>query len=229
MLVKFVFFRKYFNLPDNISQAQFAHRASAGNRRNIYFFTKAAANFIVSNEGQTKIINGGTRALCRSDVPTIFFPFRLTQEGLPSFSSYIVHKFKEYEMTEEDKEVQTFKIVEMELESFVKLLKADDMKLDEFDPKLQTRLRGLLLYGSMVLYVRLERPEGKGHFLLPICGWKGKNSVRAYVAKNDRIHLLRLCGAEVDELKETTEITETTTTEKEQGYNLNTLLSDIQK
>lgn len=119
-------------------------------------------------------------------------------------------------MKEEEKEIETFKVVEMGRDDFIKLLKTDDMKLDEFDEKLQGRLRGLLLYGSVVLYIRLDRPEGKGQFLLPICGWKGKNSVRAYVAKNDRTHLLRICGAEVDEIQEAAA---ETTTEDGQGYN----------
>lgn len=30
-----------------------------------------------------------------------------------------------------------------------------------------------------------------------LVAWKGKTSVRAYVAKSDRIHYLRLCGADV--------------------------------
>jgi tRNA (cytosine34-C5)-methyltransferase len=29
-----------------------------------------------------------------------------------------------------------------------------------------------------------------------LVGWKGKNSVRAYVPKNERIHYLRLIGAD---------------------------------
>jgi hypothetical protein len=31
---------------------------------------------------------------------------------------------------------------------------------------------------------------------LVMVGWKGKDTVRAYVAKNDRVHLLRLCGGD---------------------------------
>lgn len=30
-----------------------------------------------------------------------------------------------------------------------------------------------------------------------VVAWKGKTSVRAYVAKCDRIHYLRLCGADL--------------------------------
>lgn len=34
---------------------------------------------------------------------------------------------------------------------------------------------------------------------VPICGWKGKFTLRPYIAKNERIHFLRLIGVETKE------------------------------
>ena len=40
-------------------------------------------------------------------------------------------------------------------------------------------------------------PDPTSSLLVKIVGWKGKMSVRAYVLRNDRLHYLRLIGADI--------------------------------
>lgn len=60
----------------------------------------------------------------------------------------------------------------------------------------------LLETGSLVLVYEEEAENGNDAPLrIELVGWKGKTSVRAYVPKNERIHYLRLCGADISKFE----------------------------
>ena len=50
----------------------------------------------------------------------------------------------------------------------------------------------LLVSGSAAFIYCEEHVEDSTSMTIVLVGWKGKQSVRAYVAKNDRMHYLRL-------------------------------------
>ncbi len=109
--------------------------------------------------------------------------FRLTQEGLPSLYPYLTSE----------------KVVEIETESAKKLLSSENVALEDFNEKDRNEFTKLSS-GCSVLVVRKEadlKTDPNDMLVLPICAWKGKNSMRAYIAKNERIHFLRICGADV--------------------------------
>ena len=129
------------------------------------------------------MINGGVRLFSRSDDKVNPCGFRLTQEGLPSLFPYL----------------NADKVVEIDTNDATKLLSSENVALDQFNEKYQKRLLELNS-GCCVLVIKRDVKENKDLSLtLPICCWKGKNSMRAYIAKNERIHFLRLCGADVTE------------------------------
>jgi len=77
------------------------------------------------------------------------------------------------------------------------LLSNDNMPLEAFS--VGERLK-TLNSGCCVLVINRDAEHNTGFPLtLPICCWKGKTSMRAYIAKNERNHFLRLCGADVTE------------------------------
>jgi len=49
--------------------------------------------------------------------------------------------------------------------------------------------------GSVALVYEEDKSDYK--IKLELVGWKGKNSIRAYVPKNERVHYLRLIGSDV--------------------------------
>lgn len=125
---------------------------------------------------------------------------RVTQEGIPTLFPFFVARLKEYvpDLSSEVEESR-FNIVELDKKHFVKLLQQEDIKMDQFDEQ-ALPMMNKLSHGCCVLYLQLDRPDPNetSKFILPICAWKGRNSVRAYVARNDRVHLLRLCGEEAE-------------------------------
>ena len=130
-----------------------------------------------------QLINGGVRLLSRSDDKVNPCGFRLTQEGLPSLFPYL----------------NADKVVEIDTNDATKLLLSENVTLDQFNDKYKERLLELNS-GCCVLVIKRDAEDNSGLPLtLPICCWKGKNSMRAYIAKNERIHFLRLCGADVTE------------------------------
>lgn len=86
-------------------------------------------------------------------------------------------------------------VIEFNYKYFILLLKNEDIKLDCLQSDLQ-EITNKLANGCCILYVKIKNSTNGSKFLLPICAWKGKNSIRAYVTKNERNHLLRLCNEE---------------------------------
>jgi len=105
----------------------------------------------------------------------------LTQEGLPSLYPYL----------------NSDKVVEIETNSAKLILSSENVTLDNFSEDDSNKF-AKLNSGCCVLVVKRE-PDHQDDLpmVLPICAWKGKNSMRAYIAKNERIHFLRICGADV--------------------------------
>lgn len=108
--------------------------------------------------------------------------FRLTQEGLPSLFPYM----------------SPDKVVEIDCTDAKQLLSSENVSLDQFNERYRQKLLELHS-GCCVLVIKRDDQQNDLSLTLPICCWKGKNSMRAYIAKNERIHFLRLCGADVTE------------------------------
>ena len=123
---------------------------------------------------------------------------RITQEGIPTLFPLFISRLNEYNPDFVDQSKKScFNIVELDRKNFVKLLQQEDVKMNQFGEKILSKMN-LISHGCCILYIMLNRPSPNesSQFIVPICAWKGKNSVRAYVARNDRLHLLRLCGEE---------------------------------
>ncbi|OTF77978.1 hypothetical protein BLA29_009584 [Euroglyphus maynei] len=168
---------------------QLAHRCVQGKRRNIYYMTEKAADFIRENKDM-KIISGGVRVFNRTDVNHVC-PYRITQEGIPSIFPYFIANLESFLPNNDEK---SFTIVEVGLDFFIELLKRQDIKIEQLDEQIQTIIR------------QDWNNEKSSKFILPMCVWRGKSLLRAYVAKNDRSHLLRLCGYEPISAQTTTTI-----------------------
>ncbi|XP_075591927.1 tRNA (cytosine(34)-C(5))-methyltransferase Nsun2 isoform X2 [Dermatophagoides farinae] len=187
--------KSYFKFPMKFMANQLAHRCVQGKRRNIYYMTEKAADFIRMNKDM-KIISGGVRVFNRTDVNRVC-PYRITQEGISSIFPYFIANLDSYSPNNDEK---SFTIVEVELNFFIELLKQQDIKIEQLDERIQ-KLLSSIPSGCFIMYVRLRQDwqnedSSSSRFILPMCVWRGKSLLRAYVAKNDRSHLLRLCGYE---------------------------------
>ncbi len=111
-------------------------------------------------------------------------------------------------------EYMTKRRVVVTKEDMILMLLNDDMdtppEIHKFSPDAAKQLHAIgklfFLFIALNLMILLRFPIDTGSTLMEcydeelhivIVAWKGKTSVRAYVAKCDRIHYLRLCGADV--------------------------------
>ncbi|XP_054158247.1 RNA cytosine-C(5)-methyltransferase NSUN2-like [Oppia nitens] len=175
--------KEYYGIKDTFPSEQLVYRCAVGKKKNIYFLTKAAKEIVVNNQQNIKLINGGVRLFSRSDDKVNPCGFRITQEGLQSLYPYL---------NNDD-------VIELSTSDAKQLLSNDNMPLDQFtgcDPQKLIKLSS----GCCVLVIKKDVESNEDlPLILPICCWKGKTSLRAYIAKNERIHYLRLCGADVTE------------------------------
>lgn len=100
-------------------------------------------------------------------------------------------------------------IIGTTFEDMKKLLLQDNVPFEQLSDGVRSKVEPLGT-GSCILvhkYNMKERIAGQGcdsvqddsdldTITVPICGWKGKFTLRPYIAKNERIHFLRLIGVD---------------------------------
>jgi len=130
-----------------------------------------------------QIINTGVKAFARSDNKACTCDYRLASDGLYSMLSYVKSR-----------------IVKIPKEDLVILLLNNDK---DTPPRIETLSSATqeavkhLPSGSFVIVVDCKIGEDGPNFTIELIGWRGNSSIRAYVALNERVHYLRMCGQDV--------------------------------
>ncbi|CAL8141625.1 unnamed protein product [Orchesella dallaii] len=203
--------RDFYGLDQGLDCTNFLRRSEDGKIKNIYITTKAVRDFVMNNENTVKIINVGVKALARADKKWTPCDFRLSQEGLPSLSPFI--KSRRVQLPKQDLEAVLLNDDDKDKPPLLELLSEETRKLVEPIER-----------GSLVLDIDLQVEDDGPLCKLQLVGWKGTNSLRAYIQKNDRVHYLRLCGADVskyekNKFKEREEAEAEEAKQKETGNN----------
>ncbi|XP_015791430.1 tRNA (cytosine(34)-C(5))-methyltransferase [Tetranychus urticae] len=184
--------KKFFKISDKFPVNQLVAR-SKGAKRNIYFVTSSAREIIINNESNIKFINAGVRLFCRADDKVCDVGYRITQEGLSSLFPYL------------DKEnMVTLNATELALVMTQEMTRHEELEES-------TRLKLSTLPSGCIVAIYCENLTSKcpnrgtiNHdMVVPLCIWKGKNTVRPFVSKSERIHFLRICGGDTKELEAT--------------------------
>ncbi|XP_018015306.1 RNA cytosine-C(5)-methyltransferase NSUN2 [Hyalella azteca] len=184
----------FFGLRTDIPEASYRNfmtRSREGKRRNLYFTNALVRDLITRNQDRMKIINTGVKVLVRVDNKGTSCDFRLAQEGVQSLVPLL-----------------TKRRVVVTKEDLLTLLNDDD---NDTPPDLATMSAGCqrsvsdMETGSVLLEYAGD-PSAQGDspadplprrtLKMELVGWKGKSSIRCYVARNDRVHYLRLLGAD---------------------------------
>lgn len=182
--------KNFYQINDEFPYTQLMYRSESGRKRNLYYLTEMAKNIIASNEGTVKFINAGARIFARNVEKDAECGFRLSQEGLPS-----VYPF-----------VDPAKVIELNIEDVELVLGTDAVSFDQFSERSRPGIEKLgpgscILLFKKVLKGTEEVADVEGQEVtVPICCWKGKTTVRPYIAKNERIHFLRVCGINTDDI-----------------------------
>ncbi|CAG0916253.1 unnamed protein product [Notodromas monacha] len=152
-------------------------------KKNLYLTCAAVKDFIDCNQENVKVINTGIKAFIRCDGKNSDCEFRLAQEvGVNELLRFLNKR-----------------VVKLQREDALAILRKHDLE----DPlqnsalcdETQEALKQLST-GSVVFVYETKMKDVEKTVRLALVGWKGAASVRAYVAKSDRVHLLRLCGGD---------------------------------
>ena len=144
--------------------------------------TKTAKKMIQENEGSVRFINAGARLFSRNTEKDFECDYRLTQDGLPSVFPFIDSK----------------SMILLPFEDMKNILKVENYPLDKLSEEVRSKVETLSI-GSCILLFKTS-VDGV-EVTVPLCGWRGKGTLRPYIVKNERIHYLRICGIDTLELE----------------------------
>lgn len=177
--------RDFYKIKEEFPVEQLMYRFAEGKKRNLYIMTKAARQLVLDNQENIKFINAGARLFARNTEKEFACSYRLTQEGLPSIFSFIDRQH----------------MIKLTFDDMKNILVHDNYPIENLSEEVKKRVDPLLI-GSCILLFESESGDGEEKLLVPMCGWRGKGTLRPYIAKNERIHFLRICGVDPKLLEE---------------------------
>lgn len=170
--------KEYYQISDKFDSQCLLTRCLGGKKKNIYYCTEPIRQIVQKNEHAVKIINTGVKAFARCDNKNMKCAFRLAQEGLPTTNLFIGDSRR----------------VLIERDDLIILLQNNDPmnppSITSLSETTQGRIENLGP-GSCILYYKDEK------FSLTLVGWRGMQSLRAYIDTNETIHMLRLLRADI--------------------------------
>lgn len=187
--------RDYFKLT--LPSTVFLTRCVDESKKNsVYFTTERVRQVMENNVDRVKIINTGVKAFARCENKGATCDYRIAQEGalstIPFIGARRLHPARD----------------DME-----KMLLSDDQDTPPEIAKMSEKFREEL-EGTETGSVAFLFKDPSSPLTVEVVGWKGKISVRAYVPRNDRLHYLRLIGADLSSF-ETNKFQERKQREKE--------------
>jgi len=173
--------KEFYGISDTLDSSLLFVRCKEGNKRNIYFTNAAVMDVTKKNEDRIKIINTGVKMFIRSDNKGADCVFRIAQEGAPILMEHM-----------------TKRCVKLTRGDMTLLLLKDDLEAPLDTSKLSDAAQAQLTELSTGCVVLENNDET---LKIVLVGWKGKSSLRAYIPKSERVHYLRLCGADVSKFE----------------------------
>ncbi|XP_068154387.1 tRNA (cytosine(34)-C(5))-methyltransferase [Drosophila tropicalis] len=174
--------KEFYQLDEALEKTCLLTRCLTEKKKNIYYCSEPIRDLVVNNEHNIKIINTGVKTFVRCENRHTVHPYRLAQEGLQTSNAFMG---------------QTRRI-EVEREDLVLLLNCTDPTKPpstlELKPATQQRCKELGVGSCILKYVDEA-------FTLFVVGWRGTSSLRAYVDKDETIHILRLLRADLSKFE----------------------------
>jgi len=170
--------KEFFELDSSFNGNCLLTRCQSKKKRNIYFCSEAIRDLVLLNEEKIKIINTGVKAFVRCENRLSNHPFRLAQEGLLTTNAFMGDNRR----------------IEIGKDDFILLLNCIDPTkppcINTLAESIQSRWKELEVGSCILKYV-------DDKFKLYTVAWRGKSSLRAYVDRNETIHILRLLKADL--------------------------------
>ncbi|MCJ8749575.1 hypothetical protein PDJAM_G00178030 [Pangasius djambal] len=171
----------FYDLSPDFPKLNVLTRTHEGKKRHLYMVSKELRNVLLNNSERMKVINTGVKVWSRNNDGEQFgCAFRLAQEGIYTLCPYI-----------------RARVITISMEDVKVLLTEENPFLSRLSDDAHAQAKKLEM-GSIVLRYQPD-PNDPSAPQCPIdlCGWRGKTSIRAFVARNERFHYLRMVGVEV--------------------------------
>ncbi|MCI4395396.1 hypothetical protein PGIGA_G00179860 [Pangasianodon gigas] len=171
----------FYDLSPDFPKLNVLTRTHEGKKRHLYMVSKELRNVLLNNSERMKVINTGVKVWSRNNDGEQFgCAFRLAQEGIYTLCPYI-----------------RARVITISMEDVKVLLTEENPFLSRLGDDAHAQAKKLEM-GSIVLRYQPD-PNDPSAPQCPIdlCGWRGKTSIRAFVARNERFHYLRMVGVEV--------------------------------
>lgn len=173
--------KEFYGIADELNPTMLLTRRKDGKQRNIYMTNSIVRDIAKTNEHKLKIINTGVKVFARCDNKGTTCDFRVTQEGAMTLMPFMSNR--KVTATKED----IITILSNPSEEA-------PCEIHTFHPDTAAQLHAMEV-GSLLI----EYKDDAMHFIVVV--WKGQISVKAYVQKGERLHYLRLCGADISKFE----------------------------
>ncbi|KAF4080579.1 hypothetical protein AMELA_G00172880 [Ameiurus melas] len=171
----------FYNLSPDFPKLNVLTRTHEGKKRHLYMVSKELRNVLLNNSERMKVINTGVKVWSRNNDGEQFgCAFRLAQEGIYTLCPYI-----------------RARVITVSMEDVKVLLTEENPFLSRLGDDSHAQAKNLEM-GSVVLRYQPDPNDPSApQCTIDLCGWRGKTSIRAFVARNERLHYLRMVGVEV--------------------------------
>ncbi|XP_053494239.1 RNA cytosine C(5)-methyltransferase NSUN2 [Ictalurus furcatus] len=171
----------FYNLSPDFPKLNVLTRTHEGKKRHLYMVSKELRNVLLNNSERMKVINTGVKVWSRNNDGEQFgCAFRLAQEGIYTLCPYI-----------------RARVITVSMEDVKVLLTEENPFLSRLGDDSHAQAKKLEM-GSVVLRYQPDPNDPSApQCTIDLCGWRGKTSIRAFVARNERLHYLRMVGVEV--------------------------------
>ncbi|KAK3508300.1 hypothetical protein QTP70_019537 [Hemibagrus guttatus] len=171
----------FYDLTPDFPKLNVLTRTHEGKKRHLYMVSKELRNVLLNNSERMKVINTGVKVWSRNNDGEQFgCAFRLAQEGIYTLCPYI-----------------RARVLTISLEDVKVLLTEENPFLSRLSDDAHAQAKKFEM-GSIVLRYQPDPNDPSApQCLIDLCGWRGKTSIRAFVARNERLHYLRMVGVEV--------------------------------
>ncbi|XP_071957653.1 RNA cytosine C(5)-methyltransferase NSUN2-like [Antedon mediterranea] len=168
--------QSFYGVIDEFPLNQMFTRCYVGKKRNLYMVNSAVCQIVKLCEGKLKVINCGVKVWSRSDAKGVECDFRLAQDGIYCIYPYLT--CRKVDITRDDVRV---------------LLTEENPFSSKLFKDTKTAIEALAQGSVIFVYDPKKFNKDSQDLVLYIVGWRGKASVRSFVPKGDRFHILRLC------------------------------------
>mmetsp|Transcript_16001 Transcript_16001/g.41412 ORF Transcript_16001/g.41412 Transcript_16001/m.41412 type:complete len:771 (+) Transcript_16001:142-2454(+) len=176
--------KEFYGFSEAYPERNLFTRSEKEVKRHIYFVSDSVRQLLQTNEiSGIRIINAGVKVFTRSDAINRPCDFRICMDGLQSTWTWLEKR-----------------VARCTLNDLGKAIRQDGVEYTEISELLQAELKAMPIGCTILHYDPAADPSGELACALQVVVWRGENSVRTLVSKDDRKFFCALLGiANVDE------------------------------